>query len=155
MTIKRMDNIGIAVEDLDSSIQFFIALGLELEGRMPIEGEWAGKVTGIRDQKVEIAMLCTPDKQSRIELAKFHAPNTELDHRNSPVNSLGYTRVMFAVEDLESTLKNIKALGAKIVDKVVTYNNIYKLCYVRSPEGILIGLAQQLVEQSTRKEPLS
>lgn len=139
-----MDNVGIVVEDLDTAIAFFAELGLLLEGRMPVEGDWAGRVTGVRDQRVEIAMMRTPDAHSRIELSRFRAPAIASDHRRAPVNSLGYLRVMFAVDDLDDTLSRLAKLGATVVDEVVNYNNIYRLCYVRGPEGVLIGLAQQV-----------
>ncbi len=145
MTVQRMDNVGIVVEDLDAAIEFFTELGLTLEGRMPIEGEWAGRVTGLRGQRVEIAMLRTPDGHSRLELSRFDSPAIAADHRMAPVNSLGYLRVMFAVEDLDDTLARLAALGATVVDEVVNYQDVYRLCYIRGPEGILIGLAQQLV----------
>lgn len=144
MTIKRMDNIGIVVEDLDATIAFFTELGLELEGRAPIEGEWAGRLTGVRGQRVEVAMLRTPDGHSRLELSRFDAPAIASDHRTAPVNSLGYLRVMFAVENLDDTLSRLSKLGATVVDEVVNYEDIYRLCYIRGPEGILIGLAQEL-----------
>jgi catechol 2,3-dioxygenase-like lactoylglutathione lyase family enzyme len=144
VTVKRMDNVGIVVEDLGAAVAFFSELGLTLEGRMPIEGEWAGRVTGVRGQRVEIAMMCTPDGHSRLELSRFDAPAIASDHRTAPVNSLGYLRVMFAVEDLDDTLNRLTKLGASVVDEVVNYENIYRLCYIRGPEGILIGLAQQL-----------
>jgi catechol 2,3-dioxygenase-like lactoylglutathione lyase family enzyme len=150
VTIVRMDNVGIVVEDLDVTIEFFTELGLTLEGRMPIEGEWAGRVTGVRDQRVEIAMMRTPDGHSRIELSRFHAPAIASDHRTAPVNSLGYLRVMFTVDDLDDTLSRLARLGATVVDEVVNYEDIYRLCYVRGPEGILIGLAQQLREPASR-----
>lgn len=139
-----MDNVGIVVEDLDAAIGFFSELGLILEGRMPIEGEWAGRVTGLRGQRVEIAMMRTPDGHSRLELSRFDAPAIQADHRAAPVNALGYLRVMFAVEDLDDTLARLGALGASLVDEVVNYQDVYRLCYIRGPEGILIGLAQQL-----------
>ncbi len=144
MTVKRMDNVGIVVEDIDAAVVFFTELGLILEGRMPIDDEWAGRVTGVRGQRVEIAMLRTPDGHSRIELSRFKAPAIAADHRTAPVNSLGYLRVMFAVENLDDTLVRLRKLGATVVDEVVDYENIYRLCYIRGPEGILIGLAQQL-----------
>ena len=147
MTIKRMDNIGIVVEDLDATIEFFTELGLGLEGRMPIEGEWAGRVTGVRGQRVEIAMMRTPDGHSRLELSRFDAPAIASDHRTAPVNSLGYLRVMFTVEDIDETLARLRTLGASVVDEVVDYGSIYRLCYIRSPEGILIGLAQELEQR--------
>jgi catechol 2,3-dioxygenase-like lactoylglutathione lyase family enzyme len=144
MAVKRMDNVGIVVENLDTAVEFFLELGLILEGRMPIEGEWAGRVTGVRDQRVEVAMMRTPDGHSRIELSRFDAPAIAADHRNAPVNALGYLRVMFAVEDLGDTLARLAKRGAAVVDEVVDYEGVYKLCYIRGPEGILIGLAQEL-----------
>ena len=143
MTVKRMDNIGIVVENLDAAIEFFSELGLNLEGRMPIEGEWAGRVTGVRDQRVEIAMMRTPDGHSRLELSRFDAPAIASDHRTAPVNSLGYLRVMFTVENLDDTLDRLRKLGATVVDEVVNYQDTYRLCYIRGVEGILIGLAQE------------
>ncbi len=144
MAVKRMDNVGIVVEDLDAAIEFFAELGLTFEGRMPIEGDWAGRVTGVRDQRVEIAMMRTPDGHSRLELSRFDAPAIASDHRTAPVNSLGYLRVMFTVEDLDATLARLCKRGATVVDEVVDYEGIYRLCYIRGPEGILIGLAQEL-----------
>jgi len=144
MTFTRMDNVGIVVENLDVAIEFFTELGLTLEGRMPIEGEWAGRITGVRGQRVEIAMMRTPDGHGRIELSRFDAPAIASDHRTAPVNSLGYLRVMFAVEDIDDTLARLRRRGATVVDEVVDYEGIYRLCYIRGPEGILIGLAQRL-----------
>ncbi len=149
MTVKRMDNVSIVVEDIDASIGFFSELGLTLEGRMPIEAEWAGRVTGVRGQRVEIAMMRTPDGHSRLELSRFDAPAIVSDHRVAPVNSLGYLRVMFTVEDIDDTLARLEKLGASIVDEVVNYQDIYRLCYIRSPEGILIGLAQELGQRTS------
>ena len=146
MTVIRMDNVSIVVQDLDATISFFIELGLTLEGRMMVEGEWAGRVTGVRDQRVEIAMLRTPDGHSRIELSHFHAPAIASDHRLAPINSLGYLRVMFAVANLDDTLQRLAGHGATVVDEVVNYQGVYRLCYVRGPEGILIGLAQPLAQ---------
>jgi len=143
-----MDNVGIVVEDLDSAIGFFSALGLVLEGRMPIDEEWAGRVTGLRGQRVEIAMMRTPDGHSRIELSRFDVPAIASDHRTAPVNSLGYLRVMFTVEDIDDTLARLIRLGASVVDEVVDYKNVYRLCYVRGPEGILIGIAQEISPQN-------
>ena len=154
MTVKRMDNVGIVVEDLDGAIEFFTELGLTLEGRMPIEGEWSGRVTGVRGQRVEMAMMRTPDGHSRIELSRFVAPEIASDHRMAPVNSLGYLRVMFTVEDLGDTVARLSKLGATVVDEVVNYEDIYRLCYIRGPEGILIGLAEQLGQQAVRENPL-
>jgi catechol 2,3-dioxygenase-like lactoylglutathione lyase family enzyme len=141
----RMDNVGIVVEDLDAAIEFFGELGLELEGRAWIEGEWAGRVTGLGDQRVEIAMLRTPDGHGRLELSRFAAPEVVADHRTAPVNALGYLRVMFAVDDIDDTLARLAEHGAQLVsDEVVRYEDAYRLCYVRGPEGILLGLAQAL-----------
>jgi catechol 2,3-dioxygenase-like lactoylglutathione lyase family enzyme len=154
MTVKRMDNVGIVVEDLDAAIEFFTELGLALEGRMPIDGEWAGRVTGVRGQRVEIAMMLTPDGHSRLEISRFNAPAIASDHRTAPVNSLGYLRVMFTVENVDDTLARLSKLGATVVDEVVDYEDIYRLCYIRGPEGILIGLAQQLRQQSSRENPV-
>ena len=144
MTVKRMDNVGIVVEDIDAAIEFFTELGLELEGRAPIEGDWADGVTGLRDMRVEIAMMRTPDRHSRLEMSRFLAPPVVADHRNAPVNALGYLRVMFAVDDLDDTLARLRRHGAQLVDEVVQYEDVYRLCYVRGPEGILIGLAEQI-----------
>ena len=144
MALKRMDNVGIVVEDLGGAIDFFRDLGLELEGRATIEGEWAGRVTGLGDQRVEMAMLRTPDGHGRLELSRFLAPPVVADHRNAPVNALGYLRVMFAVDDLDETLERLRARGARLVGEVVRYQDAYRLCYIRGPEGLLIGLAQEL-----------
>lgn len=148
MSVKRLDNIGIVVEDLEAAIEFFTELGLSLEGRMLIAGDWAGRVTGLRGQRVEIAMMRTPDGHGRLELSRFEAPAIAADHRAAPVNSLGYLRVMFTVEDLHDSLIRLTALGAQVVDEVVDYEGIYRLCYLRGPEGILIGLAQELTPQT-------
>jgi catechol 2,3-dioxygenase-like lactoylglutathione lyase family enzyme len=153
MTVKRMDNVGIVVEDLDAAIGFFIELGLELEGRAPVEGHWADGVTGLRDMRVEIAMMRTPDGHSRLELSRFLAPPVVADHRNAPVNALGYLRVMFAVENIDDTLARLGRHGATLVGDVVEYENMYRLCYIRGPEGILIGLAEQLGQQASRVDP--
>jgi catechol 2,3-dioxygenase-like lactoylglutathione lyase family enzyme len=144
MTIKRMDNVGIVVEDLEATIDFFRELGLELEGRGTIEGEWAGRVTGLGDQHVEVAMMRTPDGHSRLELSRFLKPAVVADHRNAPVNALGYLRVMFAVEDINETLERLRKRGAELVGELVDYKNVYRLCYIRGPDGLLIGLAQEL-----------
>lgn len=144
MAVKRMDNVGIVVEDLDAAIEFFRELGLEFEGRAMIEGEWAGKVTGLGDQQVEIAMMSTPDGHSRLELSRFLRPSVIADHRTAPVNALGYLRVMFAVDDINDTVERLQKRGATLVGEIVNYENIYQLCYIRGPEGILIGLAQEL-----------
>jgi catechol 2,3-dioxygenase-like lactoylglutathione lyase family enzyme len=139
-----MDNVGIVVEDLDAAIDFFRELGLQLEGRATIEGEWAGRITGLGDQHVEIAMMRTPDGHGRLELSRFLAPAVIADHRKAPVNALGYLRVMFAVDDIDDTLERLRARGAELVGEVVQYQEAYRLCYIRGPEGILVGLAQEL-----------
>lgn len=147
----RMDNMGIVVESLDEAIAFFAELGLELEGRATIEGEWAGRVTGLGNQHVEIAMMVTPDGHSRLEISRFLTPPVAADHRSAPVNALGYLRVMFAVEDIDETLGRLQKIGAQLVGEVVKYEEIYRLCYIRGPEGLLIGLAEQL---SKNRNPL-
>jgi len=144
MTVKRLDNVGIVVESLDAVIPFFVELGLELEGRATIEGEWAGRVTGLPGQVVEIAMLRMPDGHGRLELARFLTPPAVADHRRAPVNALGYLRVMFAVEDIDDTLRRLLERGAQLVGEVVQYKDAYRLCYIRGPEGLLIGLAEEL-----------
>jgi catechol 2,3-dioxygenase-like lactoylglutathione lyase family enzyme len=144
VAVQRMDNVGIVVDDLPAAIAFFRELGLELEGRAMIEGDWSGRVTGLRDQRVEIAMMRTPDGHSRLELSRFLAPPVVADHRNAPVNALGYLRVMFAVDDLDDTLARLRKHGAQLVDEVVRYEDVYRLCYIRGPEGLLIGLAEQI-----------
>src|SRR5688500_10589683 len=149
MTVKRMDNFGIVVEDLDAAIEFFTELGLELEGRAPIEGDWAEGVTGLRDMRVEIAMMRTPDGHGRLEVSRFLAPPVVADHRNAPVNALGYLRVMFTVDDIADTLFRLRKHGAELVGEVVQYKDAYRLCYVRGPEGILIGLAQELGQHAS------
>ena len=144
MAIQRMDNVGIVVDDLPATIAFFRELGLELEGQATIEGEWAGRVTGLRDQRVEIAMMRTPDGHSRLELSRFLTPVAIADHRNAPVNALGYLRVMFAVDDIDEMLSRLGKHGTQLVGEVVQYGDAYRLCYIRGPGGLLIGLAQEL-----------
>ena len=144
MAIKRMDNVGIVVDDLEATIDFFRDLGLELEGRGDIEGEWAGRVNGLGDQHVEVAMMRTPDGHSRLELSRFLRPPAVEDHRNAPVNALGYLRVMFAVDDIDETVERLRQRGAQLVGEVVDYKDVYRLCYIRGPGGLLIGLAQEL-----------
>ena len=145
MAIRRMDNVGIVVDDLPETIEFFRALGLELEGQGTIEGEWAGRVTGLGDQHVEVAMMRTPDGHSRLEISRFISPEVIADHRNAPVNALGYLRVMFAVDDLDETLAAVYEHGAELVSsELVNYEDVYRLCYIRGPGGLLIGLAQEL-----------
>ncbi len=144
MTLKRMDNVGIVVESLDDAISFFAELGLELEGRATIEGDWAERVTGLRPMRVEIAMMRTPDGHSRLEISRFLTPPAVADHRNAPVNALGYLRIMFAVDDIDETLARLRKRGAQLVGEVVQYEDEYRLCYIRGPEGLLIGLAEKL-----------
>lgn len=154
MTVKRMDNVGIVVENLDAAIGFFTELGLDLKGRAPVEGDWADGVTGLHGTRVEIAMMRTPDGHSRLELSRFLAPPVVADHRVTPVYALGYLRVMFTVEDIDDTLARLGKCGATLVGEVVQYENVYRLCYIRGPEGILFGLAQQLGQQASRENPL-
>lgn len=142
--LLRMDNVGIVVQSLDDAIDFFTEIGLKLEGRAMIEGEWAGRVTGVDDQTVEIAMMVTPDGHSRLELSRFLTPQTISDHRNAPVNSLGYLRVMFAVEDIDELVARLTKQGAQLVGEIVQYENMYRLCYIRGVEGILVGLAEEI-----------
>ena len=143
MAVKRMDNMGIVVADLDATVEFFAALGLALEGRATIAGEWAGRVTGLGDQHVEVAMMRTPDGHGRLELSRFVRPAIVADHRAAPVNALGYLRVMFAVDDLDATLARLGD-RAELVGEVVDYEGTYRLCYIRGPEGLLIGLAEEM-----------
>ena len=150
MALKRMDNVGIVVEDLAATIEFFRELGLELEGRAMVEGEWAGRVTGLGDQRVDIAMMRTPDGHSRLELSRFLTPPVVADHRDAPVNALGYLRVMFTVKDIDDTLARLRKHGTQLVGEVVQYEDSYRLCYIRGPERILIGLAQELRQQTSR-----
>ena len=142
--LLRMDNVGIVVESLDEAIAFFAELGLKLEGRATVEGEWAGRVTGLGSQRVEIAMMITPDGHSRLEISQFLTPPVVADHRNAPVNALGYLRVMFTVDDIDETLARLSKRGAQLVGEVVQYEDSYRLCYIRGPEELLIGLAEQL-----------
>jgi catechol 2,3-dioxygenase-like lactoylglutathione lyase family enzyme len=144
MALKRMDNVGIVVESLDTAVSFFTELGLTLEGRATIEGEWAGRVTGLGNQHVEVAMMVTPDGHSRLEISRFLTPPVVADHRNAPVNALGYLRVMFTVDDIDETLARLLNHGAQLVGEVVQYEDVYRLCYLRGPEGLLIGLAEEL-----------
>jgi len=144
MALKRMDNMGIVVEDLEATIGFFRELGMELEGRATIEGEWAGRVTGLGDQRVEVAMMRMPDGHGRLELSRFLTPAVVADHRRAPVNALGYLRVMFAVDGLDEILERLAGAGAELVGEVVRYEDAYRLCYIRGPEGLLIGLAEEL-----------
>ena len=151
MTVKRMDNVGVVVENIGAAIEFFTELGLELEGRAPIEGEWADGVTGLRGMRVEIAMMRTPDGHSRLEISRFLAPPVVADHRSAPVNALGYLRVMFTVDDIDDVLTRLSKRGAELVGEVVQYQDAYRLCYIRGPEGILIGLAQELAQQTSKQ----
>ena len=142
--LKRMDNVGIVVESLDEVISFFTELGLSLEGRAMVEGEWAGRVTGLGNQSVEIAMMVTPDGNSRLELSRFLTPPVVADHRNAPVNALGYLRTMFTVKDIDDTVARLQKYGAELVGEIVQYEDSYRLCYIRGPEQILMGLAEEL-----------
>lgn len=142
--LKRMDNVGIVVESLDTVVPFFEELGMKLEGRAVIEGEWSGRVTGIRDQRVEVAMMVTSDGHSRLELSRYLTPQPIADHRNAPANALGYLRTMFTVADIDDTVSRLKQYGAEVVGEIVQYEDIYRLCYIRGPEKILIGLAEEL-----------
>jgi catechol 2,3-dioxygenase-like lactoylglutathione lyase family enzyme len=151
--LKRMDNVAIVVESLDAAVDFFTELGLTLEGRATIEGEWAGRVTGLGNQQVEVAMMVTPDGHSRLELSRFVHPQIIADHRNAPVNALGYLRIMFTVEDIDDTLSRLQQIGARLVGDVVNYGDVYRLCYIRGPEGVLIGLAQQLTPDRDPFQP--
>jgi catechol 2,3-dioxygenase-like lactoylglutathione lyase family enzyme len=150
MTVKRMDNVGIVVADLDGAIEFFTELGLELEGRGPVEGAWADGVTGLRGMRVEIAMMRTPDGHGRLELSRFLAPAVVADHRTAPVNALGYLRVMFTVTDIDDTVARLLRRGAELVGDVVQYRDAYRLGYLRGPEGILVGLAEELGQPTPR-----
>src|SRR5437588_3441332 len=144
VALQRTDKVGIVVESLDTAISFFAELGVDLEGRAMIAGDWSGRVTGLRDQRVEVAMMRTPDGHGRLELSRFLAPPVVADHRNAPVNALGYLRVMFAVDDIDDALARLRKHGAELVGEVVQYEDVYRLCYIRGPEGVLIGLAQEL-----------
>jgi catechol 2,3-dioxygenase-like lactoylglutathione lyase family enzyme len=148
--LLRMDNVGIVVESLDDAISFFSEIGMKLEGRATIEGEWAGRVTGLGSQNVEIAMMVTPDGHSRLEISRFLTPPTISDHRTAPVNSLGYLRVMFTVEDIDEMVSRLTKHGAQLVGEIVQYENSYRLCYIRGSEGILVGLAEQLDNKSVQ-----
>ena len=155
MTVRRMDNVGIVVADIDAAIEFFMELGLELEGRAPIEGDWAAGVTGLRGMRVEIAMLRTPDGHSRLELSRFLAPPVVADHRSAPVNALGYLRAMFTVDDIDDTLARLSKCGAELVGEVMQYEHTYRLCYIRGPEGILLGLAQELEQRASEHKDVT
>ena len=146
--LLRMDNVGIVVESLDDAISFFTELGMSLEGRGTIEGEWSGRVTGLASQRVEIAMMVTPDGHNRLELSKFIAPPIESDHRNAPVNALGYLRAMFTVEDIDEMVARLSKHGAQLVGEIVQYEESYRLCYIRGAEGLLIGLAEEIGKKS-------
>lgn len=146
--LHEMNNVGIVVESLDNAISFFTEIGLTLEGRAVVEGEWAGRVTGLGNQSVEVAMMVTPDGHSRLELSRFLTPTTISDHRTAPVNSLGYLRIMFRVDNIDELVSRLIKQGAKLVGEVVNYEGIYRLCYIRGTEGLLIGLAEQLGSQT-------
>lgn len=147
--LMEMNNVGIVVESLDNAISFFTEIGLKLEGRTMVEGEWAGRITGLGNQSVEIAMMVTPDGHSRLELSRFLTPPAIADHRTAPVNALGYLRIMFRVDNLDELLSRLTKQSAKVVGEVVNYENIYRLCYIRGTEGLLIGLAEQLGDKTS------
>lgn len=140
----EMNNMGIVVEDLDSAIAFFSEIGLTLEGRTTVEGEWAGRVTGLGNQTVEVAMMVTPDGHGRLEISKFITPKIVSDHRCAPVNALGYLRIMFRVDNIDELVSRLLSKGAELVGEIVQYEDAYRLCYMRGPDGLLIGLAEQL-----------
>jgi catechol 2,3-dioxygenase-like lactoylglutathione lyase family enzyme len=144
MTIQRMDHVGLVVEDLPAAIAFFVELGMELEGEMPVEGTWVDRVVGLEDVRVDIAMMRTPDGHSGIELTKFHRPTASTVEPNAPANTLGLRRIMFAIDDIEDTLARLQAHGAELIGEVAQYEDMYRLCYVRGPEGIIVALAEQL-----------
>ncbi len=148
--ILEMNNVGIVVENLDNVISFFKEIGLTLEGRAMVEGEWAGRVTGLGNQSVEVAMMVTPDGHSRLEISQFLTPETIADHRQAPVNSLGYLRIMFRIDNLDELLSRLEKYDVKVVGEVVNYENIYRLCYIRGAEGLLIGLAEQLGNETAK-----
>lgn len=145
--LLEMNNVGIVVENLDNAISFFTEIGLQFEGRGMVEGEWAGQVTGLGNQSVEVAMMVTPDGHSRLEISRFLTPATISDHRTAPVNSLGYLRIMFRVDNIDELVSRLTKQGAELVGEVVQYEDIYRLCYIRGTEGLLIGLAEQLNEK--------
>lgn len=147
--LLQMHNVGIVVESLDKAISFFEEIGLKLEGRAMVEGEWAGRVTGLGNQSVEIAMMVTPDGHSRLEISRFITPQTISDHRTAPVNSLGYLRIMFAVDNIDELVSRLTQHGAELVGEIVQYEDMYRLCYIRGMEGLLIGLAEQLGNKTT------
>jgi catechol 2,3-dioxygenase-like lactoylglutathione lyase family enzyme len=149
--LKRMDNVGIVVNSFDEVIPFFEELGMKLEGRAIIEGEWSGRVTGIKGQRVEAAMMVTPDGHSRLELSRYITPAPVSDHRDAPVNAFGYLRAMFTVEDIDDTVARLQKAGAELVGEVVQYETYYRLCYMRGPEKILIGLAEELITDQNRE----
>ena len=145
MAIQRMDNVLIVVDDLDAVVSFFVELGMELEGKGPIEGRWVERVIGLDDVRQDVAMLRTPDGHGRIELAKFHTPEAvSAGPTNPPANTLGIRRVMFAVDDIEDVVARLRTHGAELVGELAQFENSYRLCYVRGPEGIVVGLAEQL-----------
>jgi catechol 2,3-dioxygenase-like lactoylglutathione lyase family enzyme len=145
MTLRRMDNVLIVVDDLDAVISFFVELGMELEGKGPVEGRWVERVIGIDDVLQDVAMLRTPDGHGRVELAMFHTPKAiRAEPRNAPANTLGIRRIMFAVDDIDDVVTRLRAHGAELVGEVAQYEDVYRLCYIRGPEGIIVGLAEQL-----------
>jgi catechol 2,3-dioxygenase-like lactoylglutathione lyase family enzyme len=145
MAIQRMDNVLVVVEDLDAVIAFFVELGMELEGRGPVEGPWVDEVIGIEGARQDVAMLRTPDGAGRVELAQFHAPEViRPEPAVAPANTLGIRRIMFAVDDIDEVVGRLLAGGAELVGGIARFEDTYRLCYVRGPEGIVVGIAQQL-----------
>ena len=153
MTLKRMDNVGIMVEDLKAAVAFFLELGLELEGETTVEGKWVDRIIGLEGSRCDIAMLRTPDGHSRLELSKFHTPPARNPDPNAPVNTLGIRRIMFAVDDIDDTIARLRTRGAELVGEVVRYEDMYRLCYLRGPEGVIIALAEEL--KGNRPDPFA
>ncbi|MDQ3724985.1 MAG: VOC family protein [Actinomycetota bacterium] len=145
MTIQRMDNVLIVVDDLEATKAFFTELGMELEGETTVEGDWVGRVVGLDDVRADIAMMRTPDGHSRVELSKFHTPPAvRAEPEDAPANALGIRRLMFAVDDLDDVVARLRTHGAELVGEIAQYEDAYRLCFIRGPEGIIIGLAEQL-----------
>jgi catechol 2,3-dioxygenase-like lactoylglutathione lyase family enzyme len=144
MAIQRMDHVGIVVDDLEAATAFFLALGLKLQGEASVEGAWVDRVVGLDGVRTDIAMLETPDGHGRVELAKFHAPPSPAGDRHAPANTLGIRHLTFAVDNLDSVVAGVRAQGAELVGEIERYEDIYRLCYVRGPEGIIVELAERI-----------